>query len=69
MSKFILYVGTALVNTAMSALKREGINKVALLVLKKNGIGNTFWEKQGFLTRDDLNYRNKAIIDLTRIDT
>ena len=62
-------VGTALVNTAMSALKCEGINKVALVVFRNNEKGNAFWEKQGFDARDDLNYRNKAVTELTRIDT
>jgi len=62
-------VGTALVNAALTALEREGINKVALVVFEKNEKGNAFWEKQGFTTRSDLIYRNKAIADLTRIDT
>jgi len=62
-------IGTALVNAALSALKDEGINKVALVVFGKNEKGNAFWEKQGFGTREDLNYRNKAITELTRIDT
>jgi ribosomal protein S18 acetylase RimI-like enzyme len=62
-------VGTALLNAAMSALEREGINKVALVVFGKNEKGNTFWEKRGFIKRPDLIYRNKAITDLTRIDT
>lgn len=62
-------VGTALVNAAMTALKCEGINKVALVVFRKNKNGNAFWEKQGFEARDDLNYRNKALTELTRIDT
>ena len=54
-------VGTVLVNAAISALKREGINKAALVAYKKNEKGNAFWEKQGFDTRNDLNYRNKVI--------
>jgi ribosomal protein S18 acetylase RimI-like enzyme len=62
-------IGAALVNTAISALEREGINKVALVVFGKNEKGNTFWEKQEFITRPDLIYRNKAIVNLTRIDT
>ena len=62
-------VGTALVNAALNALEREGINKVALVVFEKNEKGNAFWEKQGFTKRSDLIYRNKAIADLTRIDT
>jgi len=62
-------VGTALLNNAISALEHEGINKVALVVYDKNEKGNAFWEKQGFTTRPDLIYRNKAIADLIRIYT
>jgi len=62
-------VGSSLVDAAMFALKREGINKVALLVIGKNETGNVFWEKHGFTPRDDLVYRNKAIAELVRIDT
>jgi ribosomal protein S18 acetylase RimI-like enzyme len=62
-------VGGALVGAAMDALKREGIHKAALVVFDKNEKGNAFWEKQGFIVRNDLNYRNKAITELTRIDT
>ena len=62
-------VGKALVDNAMNALKREGINKVLLVVFGKNEKGNAFWEKQGFTKREDLIYRNKAIAELERIDT
>lgn len=62
-------VGTALVGAALAALKSEGINKVALVVFAKNKAGNSFWEKRGFTAREDLVYRNKAISELTRIDT
>jgi ribosomal protein S18 acetylase RimI-like enzyme len=62
-------VGVLLLNAAMDALEREGISKAALVVFGKNEKGNAFWEKQGFTTRSDLVYRNKAIADLTRIDT
>jgi len=62
-------VGAALLNAAMTALEREEINKVALVVFCKNEKGNDFWEKQGFTARTDLVYRNKAIADLTRINT
>ena len=61
-------IGTALVNAVMSAIKCEGINKVALVAFSKNESGNAFWERQGFTIRPDLNYRNKAIADLTRTD-
>ena len=62
-------IGAALLDAAMDALKREGITKVALLVFGANEKGNVFWEKHGFTIRPDLIYRNKAIVDLTRIDT
>ena len=62
-------IGTALVNHAMEALKREGINKAALVVFRENEVGNTFWENRGFSVRPDLIYRNKNIRELKRIDT
>lgn len=58
-----------LVDCAMSALDKEGINKVALVAFNKNDIGNDFWESIGFAERDDLVYRNKNIHELNRIDT
>ena len=58
-----------LVDCAISALDKEGINKAALVAFKKNDIGNGFWEHIGFIERDDLVYRNKNIHALERIDT
>lgn len=62
-------IGTALTDAAMDALSAEGITKVALVCFAKNEVGNDFWERRGFTARDDLTYRNKAIAELTRIDT
>jgi len=62
-------IGRRLVETALDALLREGISKVALVVFDRNKGGNAFWERMGFTTRDDLVYRNKALIDLIRMDT
>ncbi len=62
-------VATALVDTALKALKDEGINKVVLVVFEKNDLGNSFWEKRGFKARQDLVYRDKLINELVRIDT
>ena len=53
--------GQALVNAALTALRAEQINKVALVVFEKNQVGNSFWESIGFTTRPDLVYRNKSI--------
>ncbi|MGN0553489.1 MAG: GNAT family N-acetyltransferase [Oscillospiraceae bacterium] len=62
-------IGTALVENALTALKQEGINKVALVVFDRNENGNSFWERKGFTVRDDLVYRNKALTEMIRIDT
>lgn len=62
-------VGAALVQSALSALRAEGISKVALVAFRHNEAGNTFWEKQGFILREDLHYRNIALTDMNRIDT
>ena len=62
-------IAKSLVETAMSALQKIGISKVALVVFERNEIGNEFWEKMGFTVRDDLIYRNKALMEMVRIDT
>lgn len=62
-------IGKQLVEKTLEALANEGIHKVALVVFERNELGNAFWEKIGFTTRNDLAYRNKAIHELERIDT
>lgn len=54
-------IGTKLVNTAVDAIRNEGINKVVLVAFKTNTLGNSFWEKQGFTVREDLYYRDLRI--------
>ena len=54
-------IGTTLVNAAIEALKKQGINKVALVAFSTNKLGNSFWESQGFKDRNDLVYRNKSL--------
>jgi ribosomal protein S18 acetylase RimI-like enzyme len=61
-------IGKRLVELGLDALKEEGITKVLLVAFKKNIGGNAFWESMGFSLRDDLNYRNKALTELIRID-
>lgn len=56
-------IGSALVDTALKALQEEGISKVALVAFEQNEIGNSFWEHKGFSAREDLIYRNKALIE------
>ena len=62
-------VGAALVERCLEALEAEDIHKVALVAFKYNEAGNAFWEKLGFALRDDLNYRNRALSQMKRIDT
>ena len=62
-------VGSSLLDHAMAALNDEGINKVALVVFKRNEIGNAFWESRGFTVRGDIVYRNKNINPLELIYT
>ncbi|MBQ8357702.1 MAG: GNAT family N-acetyltransferase [Clostridia bacterium] len=62
-------IGSALVHTALEALRACGIGKVALVVFAKNRNGNAFWEKQGFTVREDLTYRNRSLVEMIRIDT
>ena len=62
-------IAKSLVETAMTALQKDGINKAALVVFDRNETGNAFWEKIGFTVRNDLIYRNKALTDIVRIYT
>jgi ribosomal protein S18 acetylase RimI-like enzyme len=54
-------LGRSLVEHALDALRKEHINRVALVVYEDNVPGNKFWESLGFTTRPDLVYRNISI--------
>lgn len=54
-------IGKALVKSVIHALKKEEINKVALVAFAANDLGNKFWQALGFEKRDDLVYRNTSI--------
>ena len=60
-------IGQKLVTSSLSALKTEGINKVALVVFSKDKLGNLFSEKIGFRKREDLIYRDKTINEMEKI--
>ncbi len=49
-------IGKSMVVMAMNALKKEKINKVALIAFTKNDVGNAFWKCIGWKQRTDLNY-------------
>lgn len=54
-------IGKAMVEAVIAALKQEGIQKVSLVAMRKNELGNAFWERMGFTERTDLVYRNKSL--------
>lgn len=62
-------IGKKMMDTMIDGMKKEGISKVALVVFAYNDSANAFYEKIGFIKRDDLFYRNISLVDLTRIDT
>ena len=62
-------IASQLVNCVMTSLSKEGIHKVALVAFQRNENAQKFWENIGFITRDDLIYRNKSIHHIKRIDT
>lgn len=62
-------IGTQLVSQALEALKQEGITKVNLVVFARNQVGNLFWQNLGFTSREDLVYRDLALVKMMRIDT
>lgn len=61
-------VARKLVEKALEALDREGIQKAALVVFGDNELGNEFWQAVGFTPREDLVYRNKNIHLLEKIN-
>lgn len=54
-------IGKAMLEAVLEALKQEGIQKVSLVAMRKNELGNAFWESMGFIERPDLVYRNKSL--------
>ena len=62
-------IGRALVETALAALKAEGIAKVSFVAFARNEDGNAFWDHMDFTRREDLVYRDKVLIPMTRTDT
>ena len=54
-------------DAVLQAFQRLGIRKVALVAFAQNEAGNAFWETQGFTVREDLIYRNRALVQLPPI--
>ena len=49
-------IGKTMVIWCMEKLKELQINKVSLIALTQNDIGNAFWKEIGWTKREDLNY-------------
>ena len=62
-------VGAQLVEAAIAALAAQGIAKVSLVTFARNAEGNAFWARMGFGAREDLCYRDRAILAAERTDT
>jgi ribosomal protein S18 acetylase RimI-like enzyme len=56
-------IGKKLLEKAEKGYKKEGIGKIYLLALKKNKIGNEFWENNKYVFDGDVNFRSKRIIE------
>ena len=54
-------IASQLVQKAEEALRKEGINRIIGFVFKDNDVANSFWERQGYTLRTNLNYRNKSL--------
>ena len=57
-------IATALVSTAIEALKEEDIPRVALFLYNDNKAGKQFWLRQGFEIRDDIDYMDKNLTEI-----
>ena len=60
-------VGNTLLDSAVEALKKEGIAKVYITIYKNNATGNAFWEKRGFIIPSETSYRAKEIAVMEHI--
>ena len=56
-------LGKKLLEKTEKSLKKEGVKKIFLVAFKNNKIGNIFWKNNGYEIRNDLNYRDKRIIE------
>ena len=49
-------IGTQMVGFCMHQLRYMGINRVSLIAFAKNDIGNAFWNRIGWIRKNDVNY-------------
>lgn len=56
-------IGTALIDAAITALKKEGITRVCLNVMESNEAGKRFWQNRGWEKKDFLGFYSKSVTD------
>lgn len=61
-------IGTAMVEHAMEALKKEGISRITLIAFKSNRGGNEFWKGIGWRLRSDVNYYEAILDDNNQVE-
>lgn len=54
-------IGRRLVEAALEALRKNGVQKVGLVAFRSNQAGSRFWDKMGFDDRQDVGYHSKII--------
>ena len=54
-------IGTALIDAAVDALRKEGITRVCLNVMERNEGGKRFWTNRGWEKKDFLGFYSKPI--------
>ncbi len=59
-------LGKRLTNSALDALRAEGIRKAGLVCMAANEAGNAFWRAQGWPRRTDLHYYNRSLFEESR---
>lgn len=56
-------IATKLIESAVSALRQEGITRVCLNVMETNESGKEFWQNRGWEKKDFLGFYSKSITD------
>ena len=54
-------IGKKLLEKVEKNLKKDGIKRIYLVTLRKNKIGNKFWENNGYVIRDFVKFRSKIM--------
>lgn len=62
-------IGSELAQACIAAIRAEGIVKMGVVLFAKNSRGSEFWQRQGFVKRDDLEYQDQFILPVERVIT